>query len=146
MLIRKEGSKHKGMSLLIVIKEGAKSGSFIFWSNFRIVLRSVYSLKYWFQWECLWSESSVCVICLSEPGALAGVVFSVLVEVAEVFLILYLLLLWCLKLLLTFWNFIYRAELFQMVSFSNWFHACGLEGNQFSHFKSGIAFASMCWL
>lgn len=146
MLIRKEGSKHKGMSLLIVIKEGANSGSFIFWPDSRIVLRSMYNLKYWLQWEYLCSESCVCAMYLLEPGALAGAVLSVLVKVAEVFLILFLLLLQCLQLLITFWNFTYRAELFQMVSFWNWFHACGLEGNQFSRFKSGMVFISMCWL
>lgn len=37
-LIREEGSKGKGMLLLIVIEEGTNSGSFIFLPNFRIIL------------------------------------------------------------------------------------------------------------
>jgi len=45
LLIRKGGSKRKGMFLLTVIKEDANSGSFIFWPNFRTVLRSMYNSK-----------------------------------------------------------------------------------------------------
>lgn len=44
----------------------------------------------------------MCVMYLLEPRALVGAVLSVLVEVAKVFLILFLLFLWCLQLLTAF--------------------------------------------
>lgn len=46
MLIRKEGSKFKVMYLLMAIEEVANSAHFIFWPDFRIVLQSMYNLKY----------------------------------------------------------------------------------------------------
>lgn len=44
----------------------------------------------------------MCVMCLLEPGAVAGVVLPALVKVAKVFLILFLLFLQHLQLLTTF--------------------------------------------
>lgn len=48
------------------------------------------------------AQRAVCVTYLSEPRALAGLVLSMLVNVAKVFLILFLLLLWRLQLLTAF--------------------------------------------
>lgn len=95
MLTRKGGSRSKGTSLLIAMREGPNSGSFIFWPQFRTVLRSVNNLKYWLQWE--YSCSAGCArVKYLWSWALAGVV-----KVAEVFFILCLLHPWHLQLLTT---------------------------------------------
>lgn len=69
MLIRKEGSKCKGMFLLMAIKEGENSESFVFWPDFRIVLRTMYNLKYWLEWEYECSESCVCYVSVRARGS-----------------------------------------------------------------------------